>query len=369
MSKINQKTIVISAINIHEGGALTILHDCLMAFNRVASSSVKVVFLISNRSILKDLKVDNIDFLEFPHARKRWINRIFYEYLFFFWLSKKIRPDIWFSLHDVTPWVDCKRRYVYCHNPSIFLDMPLKDSHLDFTQYIFSKFYSCVYKINLGKNSNVIVQQQWFANAFYERYGFDDLIVSSPDISYKGNSTEPAISKHDVNSQNYSIFYPAFPRYFKNHSILLEAAKICDDVDFYLTISGNENRYSQHLTTNKVNENVKLLGLISRNEVSNYYANVDALVFPSLLETWGLPITEAKDAGLDIIAADRNYCHEAVGDYQNVYWFDPLDIDDLVKSIDRARDLNTLPDGPKSLDKSYPVINGWDNLVNFICKE
>jgi glycosyltransferase involved in cell wall biosynthesis len=45
------------------------------------------------------------------------------------------------------------------------------------------------------------------------------------------------------------------------------------------------------------------------------YADADCLVFPSKLETWGMPITEFKATGKPILAVDLPYAHETVGDY------------------------------------------------------
>jgi glycosyltransferase involved in cell wall biosynthesis len=48
------------------------------------------------------------------------------------------------------------------------------------------------------------------------------------------------------------------------------------------------------------------------------YADADGLIFPSRLETWGLPISEAKAAGLPLVVADLPYAHETVGSYDRV---------------------------------------------------
>ncbi len=60
------------------------------------------------------------------------------------------------------------------------------------------------------------------------------------------------------------------------------------------------------------------------------------MLFPSRLETWGLPITEAKVHQLPILVADLPYAHETVGEYDLVSFFDPQSpelLADLMASI------------------------------------
>ena len=51
------------------------------------------------------------------------------------------------------------------------------------------------------------------------------------------------------------------------------------------------------------------------------YEEADCLMFPSKLETWGMPITEFKGTGKPILAADMPYAHETVGEYARAAFF------------------------------------------------
>ena len=54
------------------------------------------------------------------------------------------------------------------------------------------------------------------------------------------------------------------------------------------------------------------LGVISKKEVCELYQKTRCLIFPSTEETFGLALVEAVDMGLDVIAADLPYTHEAI---------------------------------------------------------
>ena len=70
-------------------------------------------------------------------------------------------------------------------------------------------------------------------------------------------------------------------------------------------------------------ENIDFCGLLPLDEVYDYYQKSSCLIFPSKLETWGLPISEAKEFDLPMIVADLDYAHETVGIYDKVCFFDP----------------------------------------------
>ena len=69
---------------------------------------------------------------------------------------------------------------------------------------------------------------------------------------------------------------------------------------------------------------VFFLGRLNRTEMFKKYKST-VLVFPSYIETVGLPLLEAKACGSFILAADCIYAHDALKDYKNVRYFDPFD--------------------------------------------
>lgn len=87
----------------------------------------------------------------------------------------------------------------------------------------------------------------------------------------------------------------------------------------YFTIDRGENLKVDHLIKNNKLENiVKLIGKISHREVLEYYKNSDLLVFPSKLETLGLPLLEAQQFNLEILAIDYEYAREATKNYEKI---------------------------------------------------
>ena len=59
---------------------------------------------------------------------------------------------------------------------------------------------------------------------------------------------------------------------------------------------------------------VHLPGFVADNDLPWWYNAADALVYPSLFEGWGLPITEAMACGKPVIVSDISSLPEAAGD-------------------------------------------------------
>jgi glycosyltransferase involved in cell wall biosynthesis len=70
------------------------------------------------------------------------------------------------------------------------------------------------------------------------------------------------------------------------------------------------------------------LGRLNREELREAYELACALVMPSIVETVGLPLLEAAEAGVPVLVADRPYAHDVCGDAAS--YFDPKDIKDFV---------------------------------------
>lgn len=330
------KVIVISGINLTEGGPLSVFFDFLdEIIKKKIDADNKIVAFVHKKEIFRKYSKSNIEFIELPKAKKNYLFRMYYEYFFFKRFSKRCTIDYWISLHDITPNVKAINKIVYCHNPSPFRKISLFDLKMGIKNVLFPLFYGLVYKKNIKKNKYVIVQQDWIKNEFIKRYKISNVIVAYP--SHK-NVYE---AQNDCEAKETTFFYPAFPRVFKNFEIILESVKILNQMSktlnfkVIITIDGTENKYSKYLFRkyNKI-KNVKWVGVIPREEVFEYYKESSALIFPSKIETWGLPISEFKATNKPIFLIDLPYARETVGNYDKICFFNPNDVKELANKME-----------------------------------
>ena len=86
----NSRTIVISAVNLTSGGPLTILQECLGYLNSSPLlATYEVIALVHDRKLAD---FPHIRYIELPRSKKHWINRLYYEYVYFRRLSHRLKP-------------------------------------------------------------------------------------------------------------------------------------------------------------------------------------------------------------------------------------------------------------------------------------
>jgi glycosyltransferase involved in cell wall biosynthesis len=373
MGEINKPVIVVSSINIFEGGPLTILKECLDSLETTFQKEYRIIAFVHRADLFQNFK--NIHFLELPKSRESWLHRIYYEYYYFKKMSRKIKPYLWLSLHDTSPLlVNTARQCVYCHNPSIFYRASLSELAYDKKHVLFSFFYKFLYRINQKSNRFLIVQQDWIREKFHERYNFplSNIVVAYPN-HYSSDTLSPSAGKEAVHGAK-TFIYAAFPRIFKNYEVIVEAARILAEkgiTDFQVkfTLNGSENEYAQKIKTlSKGIDQITFLGLMPRELVLQEYKDTDALIFPSKLETWGLPITEFKALGKPIFAASLEYASETVGNYDKVSFFPPEDPKILADKMELA--IKNKGDWQKVVQDmpAQPFTTSWDEMINFILK-
>lgn len=371
-----KKTIVISAVNFFEGGPLTILDSNLSFVNEFLAEKYEIIALVHKMELFDLAKFSKITFISFPRSRSSYFIRLYLEYFQFNALSKKWKPYLWLSLHDITPNVQAEIRAVYCHNPSPFKPKAITDLFFQPTLFFFSLFYKLLYQINIKKNNFVIVQQIWLKEAFVKLYDLNrsKVLVSYPENEKKINSflyknTNSLLKKNDV----FTFFYPALARPFKNFEIIGEAIKLLDkkgvtNFKVVITINGEENNYSKHIFKkySRLNQ-LEFVGMLPFETVKKNYAASDALLFPSTLETWGLPITEFKAYQKPILLSKLSYALETLGDYDKGCFFDPSNATDLAQKMELLMNGNLQFD-ITSVSKE-PVLNGWSDLFDKILEK
>ena len=74
-------------------------------------------------------------------------------------------------------------------------------------------------------------------------------------------------------------------------------------------------------------------GFIDEEELPTAYAGALAYCFPSLSEGFGLTSLEAMACGTPVISSNASCMPEIYGDA--AYYFDPLDVDDIAKAIEK----------------------------------
>jgi len=143
-------------------------------------------------------------------------------------------------------------------------------------------------------------------------------------------------SGSDAINQKFDFVYVASGEAHKNHNNLIEAWRLIADAGYKpslaLTVDNDAHpMLCRHIdqAAAKYGLSVTNLGRLSGQGVDALYQAAGALIYPSTSESFGLPLVEAAQSGLPILASELDYVRDLV---EPVETFDP----DSPVSIARA---------------------------------
>lgn len=328
------KTIVVSGVNIRKGGTLTIMRDCLRFLSENLGRENRIVAVVHDRNLTP---FADIEFIECPDSTRSWGRRLKTEYVGMRHMAKEIgHVDLWLSLHDTTPNVEADVQAVYCQTSFPFLKWHLRDGLFDKKIPLFALFTRFAYRINVHRNRYLIVQQRWLREKLSRLLGVDrgKFIVFPPQKYF------PVIPDGKPNEVK-TFSFVSTPDCHKNFETLCEAARLLEKrvgrgrFRVVLTISGKENRYSRWLLKRWGDvSSIEFRGFVNQPELIDLYSSTDCLVFPSRVETWGLPVTEFMQTGRPLILADLPYAHETSAGADKVAFFPAEDARALSRKME-----------------------------------
>lgn len=372
------KKIVISAVNLKVGGTLTILRDCLRYLSALAETGeYQIIALVYDRKIAD---YPHIEYIELQWPKKNWINRLWCEYVAMRKISVQLAPVyLWLSLHDTTPHVKAQRRAVYCHNSFPFYRWKIQEILFAPRIVLFSLFSKYAYRMNIHKNKYVIVQQQWFREAFVHWFHLpeESVIVAPPVVRQEQSPKEPVkVADIEPDEDHYSFIYAATSDSHKNFECICRAAVLLQrrkpELKFkvYITVKGDENAYTRWLFSHWGDvPGLAFIGYLSKEQLYAYYQRSNCLIFASKVETWGLPITEFAVFNKPMLLSDLPYAHETAAGCEQVAFFHPDRPQELAGQMAKLlQGENSFLATLRRREVQPPVAESWKKLFHILLR-
>ncbi len=370
--KVYKGLIVVTGQNIITGGPWTVLNDSIDHLAAYKKDYLIIVILFKRL----EKQYENVINIICKNSKKSWLHRFVYEKVKFNIFSKSLidNVDLWISMHDITPVVRAKKIITYYHNVSPFWKPKFYQIFLSPVTTIFKLFYLKICQFNIYNNDVLIVQQNWIKEKLLKKFPNLNIVVCKPLTNNQTSSYLEKKIKYSDKYQKYLnkpfLLCPSTPRVFKNIETAIKAIQSLKNYNLLITISGNENIYTKYLNLlySKI-DNIFFIGYVEKQILKVLYKKSDAVIFPSQLESWGLPISESIKFNKMIFIPDLEYSRETCGTYNNAVFFNSgsyLELREKVinnllkeKKIDRDNKNN------KNLDKikSYNWNNLWRKII------
>ncbi|MGL6115408.1 MAG: glycosyltransferase [Cetobacterium sp.] len=327
------KIIVVNNPAAKNGGALTILKEFLGKIYSLKCN--RKFYIIVSLEELKKYETDKVKIIVIE--KQGFKDRILWDNLRLkkFLKNKNIMPSLLISLQNTGVNIDKKiPQFIYFHQSLSITNLKWNLFHKEERIYwMYKNIYPFFIRQYLKKANKIIVQTEWVKKAFLEKFNYSEknMVLMKPSINRIDIANINMIDK-----QKYRIFYPASPFMYKNHKIVIKALgdllqernELSEKIECIFTFLKGENKELDELIKKYNLENIiKLIGKVNYEKVLEWYKSSDLLVFPSYLETFGLPLIEAQDFNLKILSVDEKYAREVTESYKNVEYINKNDLD------------------------------------------
>lgn len=338
-------------------GALSVLRSMHAAAQRHHSHDW--IFITSSPELDE---YEHVSVRRFPWVKKSWFHRLWFDLVVTHRIIRDERPDVVVSLQNLPVLRFRQRQVVYLHTA-----LPFSKYRFNLRNepklWLYQKVITRLILSAAKTVDRVVVQAPWIKAALVEAAGVNSgrvsvirPIVAAPDVG----------ERYVPTSENRRRFvYPAAALPYKNHALLFEAAALLEregtDVEIICTISDKD---LGRLGIDRVPANVRLVGRMPFDEVQRAYSRC-VLLFPSILETVGLPLMEAQARQTFILASALSYSRDVLDGYENAYYFDPTDSADLALLMTTVID-GSVRHSPTPAARSEPAIDPWDEFVQVV---
>jgi glycosyltransferase involved in cell wall biosynthesis len=212
---------------------------------------------------------------------------------------------------------------------------------MTYSNYLVRKLKKALIKRYIKRPVVVIGQTETICNRLKRCYGLTELETIPSAVALENMEAK---EKFDFNlpEDKFKLLYPSSFAPHKNLDILIPVAQKIKEASYpyliIITIEEKNNKSARNFL-NKIKDRqldsvILNVGHIDMGNIPSLYEQSDALLMPTLLESYGLPYVEAMYHGKSVLSSDIDFAHDVCGDA--AFYFDPFDENSIIKAINEA---------------------------------
>jgi len=182
----------------------------------------------------------------------------------------------------------------------------------------------------------IVVQTPSMQRTLERRFGIRARVM--PFVRDAGRYSRRLPESTRSQEKKYDFIYVATGEPHKNHAMLVEAWRILADEGLRPTLCltlnpGSSPELCRWIETRKQEHGLKIefTGAAGEEALPGLYRASGALIYPSTFESFGLPLIEARQAGLPIVASELDFVRDVVDPEESFDPHSPFSIAHAVK--------------------------------------
>lgn len=332
MSKMNRR-ILINASNLHGGGGVAVASSFIYELTLLERSDANISLLISSE-VDDNLKLKGVKESFFSSYKVKnyygisaiWkgLSKEFIDFELVFtvfgpayFLHSKVKHIFGFA----QPWI------IYPNNPisrsfNIFQRLKIKLHY-----FVQSLFFSRADELIVELNHVKIGLKKY---SYLKKIPTHIVFSAVDSVFHTPNKWQPVNFPKTKDSIKLGVIARNY--HHKNLACLPEVKKILWkkynlNVDFFVTFSDEEMQNCDE----SFQQNIYNIGILKLDQCPNFYFQIDAVIFPTLLECFSATPFESMIMGKKLIASNLPFIKDCSLNYAD--YFDPLNTKDIANTI------------------------------------
>ena len=335
--------IAVNALSVQGGGGLTFLGNLLRHLLLIDKKNEYLVLAVEEKAEELGIRDPHPNLRTLIYPSRGWVTRGMWEQILLPWVMRRERVDILYAPGNKGPVLFCCPFVVFIQN----VDPLIRGFKGYRLRFLFKREMSrLLMRASVRRARKVIAVSEYTRQLASHAFGYplERIAVvhhGSPEdgaMLPDGGASPPASPKL---SRPYLLAVSTIKE-SKNYENLLEAfAIVCSEISqpVKLLIAGEIEdqscfvRIRDLVQKNRLSSRVEFLGGVDGAALRALYVGSEGLVFPSKIESFGLPPLEAMAYGVPVVASRIEPIVEVCGDA--ALYFDPDDPKEMARSIVR----------------------------------
>lgn len=331
--------ILINGLKAKEGGGRGILSGYLSLLHAAATQD-RYFVLTPDRSQYAHLEAAHLTVIDIPRPFK---NNVLFPILYFIVfqrLLQRYRIDFIFNFGDIIIPTRVRQVYLFDWAYAVYPESTLWRS-MRWKDWLVRKTKVWMIRRYIDRPDTVIAQTRNIKNRLEKLFHLRNVVVIPNAVSFQAPPATD-VQQFDLPGDRFKMLVLANYAPHKNFGVLLEVGKIIQarKLPYCIVTTLAEDpgqpgeEFRRAVRERRLEDVIRNLGRITPEQVPLAYAQCDALLSPTLLESYGLTYVEAMHFGRTILTSDFDFAHDVCG--EAAFYFDPFRAESVLEAMESA---------------------------------
>ncbi len=289
------------------------------------------------------------DFIEIIDINNLYKKNALFPFLYYFIIPRILRDnkiDLIFNLGDIVIPTTIPQLYLFDWPYAVYPDSVVW-KRMDIKCFLSRKTKLFIFKKNIKYATTVIAQTKTMKDRLESIYELDNIEIVPNAVSLENISGGQSFN-FNLPKNKIKLLYLTYYYSHKNLEVFIPLARKINELSLsyciIVTIESKQHKLAKHVINNIKKENLHNIiinvGPVKMENVPSLYTQCDALLMPTLLESFSGTYVEAMYHKKTIITSDLDFAKDVCG--EAAFYFNPLDVDSILSSINHAFEHSTL---------------------------